>query len=255
MFLFFFFLICAMIFVPSLIKRHGEYILPLPGKSKETLNRYFEYYIGLSAQNKAIFERRVHRFMRMKEFVPRGVDRVTLEMKTLISACAIQLTFGYPRVYLQHFRRILIYEDSYYSDINKQYHKGEVNPRHGLICLSWKAFVEGYIEKEGINLGLHEMAHALHFENLILNDEFDFINPRDLKQWGSLATKEIERIRNGNNTFLRKYGATNENEFFAVAVENFFERPKKFKEDLPEVYRALCKLLRQNPLELVAAVP
>jgi MtfA peptidase len=39
----------------------------------------------------------------------------------------------------------------------------------------------------------------------------------------------------------------NEHEFFAVAVENFFERPQEFKNAIPELYAILIKLLNQDP--------
>ena len=93
-------------------------------------------------------------------------------MTAMIASSAIQLTFGLPKINLKHFERILIYPDEYYSTINKQYHKGEVNPRLKAIVVSWKAFVAGYADPhDGINLGLHEMAHALKLENIIKNGE------------------------------------------------------------------------------------
>ncbi len=38
----------------------------------------------------------------------------------------------------------------------------------------------------------------------------------------------------------------NEHEFFTVAVENFFERPREFKNAIPELYAKLSKLLYQD---------
>ena len=38
-------------------------------------------------------------------------------------------------------------------------------------------------------------------------------------------------------------------EFFAVSVEVFFERPKDLRHELPEVYEQLSKLFRLNPVE------
>jgi len=233
--------------VRSIVKSYGEYIVPFPDRGKKILQKYFEFYIRLNPTQKSQFERRVQHFIRIKKFIPRNMDEVTYEMKVLISACAIQLTFGLPRVYLQHFKRILVYPDNYYSTINKAYHKGEVNPRYGIIVLSWKAFVQGYYEKEGLNLGLHEMAHALHLENVILNKETNFLDSVTMQEWSHLAKIEMAKIQSGDNSFFRNYGASDEHELFAVAVENFFERPGKFKAGLPNVYAILSKLLNQDP--------
>ena len=39
-------------------------------------------------------------------------------------------------------------------------------------------------------------------------------------------------------------------EFFAVAVENYFERPEKFLEELPHFYNILAKILNQDPIQI-----
>ena len=40
---------------------------------------------------------------------------------------------------------------------------------------------------------------------------------------------------------------SNEAEFFAVAVENFFERPRKLAKSDPELYTMLCDYFGQDP--------
>ena len=49
-------------------------------------------------------------------------------------------------------------------------------------------------------------------------------------------------------TLLNEYAATNYNEFWAVAVETFFEKPLHMKAGMPELYTSLCSLLNQDPL-------
>lgn len=171
-------------------------------------------------------------------------------MKVLISASAIQLTFGYPKVHLEWFRYILIYPDSFFSQANQQHHRGEVNAKSKSIVLSWKHFVEGYLEADGRNLGLHEMAHALRLENRIRNSQYNFLDSSIMDEWERQATATMGEMRSGNETFFRSYGATDQEEFFAVAVENFFERPADFKQQHPYTYSTLCRLLRQDPLLL-----
>lgn len=219
---------------------------PLRREYKAILLKYSRFYRELEDSRKADFEKRVQYFIRSKSFVPRGIKTVTDEMKVLIAAVAIQLTYGFPNIYLSHFNKILIYPDNYYSTINKLFHQGEVNPLNRLIVLSWNRFMMGMInDNDGINLGLHEMAHALRLENHIRNDEFLFFDQRQLAHWEQLAHEEIIRIRSSEESFFRKYGGTNEEEFFAVAVENFFERPELFRQQRPELYLALGQLLNQ----------
>ncbi|MCG8305922.1 MAG: zinc-dependent peptidase [Cytophagales bacterium] len=217
---------------------------------KVPLKKYSKYYQKLNHSDKTIFEKRVQKFINQKQFIARGMDGITDEMKSLIAGSAIQLTFGHPSIYFAHFRRILVYPDDYYSQISRRYHKGEVNTG-GLIVLSWKNFVEGYIDhRDGKNLGLHEMAHALRLENAIRNEEYGFLDDDVLKTWTDLSYREMQRMEDGESDFFRTYAATNSQEFFAVAVENFFERPKEFYDRHPKIYNTLAQMLNQNPLRI-----
>lgn len=239
-------------FFKDYINRHLIF-RKLNAKSKAFLQANFRYYQSLNETDKLLFEKRVQKFMDMKEFIPRGgLKEVTLEMKTLISASAIQITFGLPGIYFLHFYRILVYPDDYYSTITQRYHKGEVNTR-GLIVLSWKSLLNGYMHhSDGRNLGLHEMAHALKIVDSIKNEEYNFFDYDAFHGFIRHGRIEMHRINNGEESFFRKYAATNDYEFFAVAVENFFEKPVDFKNYHPDLFALLCKLLKQSPIALAS---
>lgn len=221
-------------------KVQEKYLVPL--------KKYFRYYHTLNPVEQKLFEKRVQKFIHLKTFVPRGMPEVTDEMKALIAGSAIQLMSGFPKIYFAHFKRILVYPDNYYSEISMRYHQGEVN-MGGLIILSWRNFVEGYIDHEdGRNLGLHEMAHALRLENAVRNEEYGFLDDDLLKKWTDLCYREIHKMEDGESDFFRSYAATNSHEFFAVAVENFFERTVEFHKWHPEMYNTLAQMLNQDPM-------
>lgn len=235
-------------FIPGFVKLTNDYRI--------ILEQHFTYYQKLSPENKRKFEKRVHLFINSKIFIPRRFKKVTTEMKTLIAASAVQLTFGFQALTMPHFKRILIYPDSYYSSIRKTYHKGEVNPAARLIVFSWRGFLEGYEDtSDSSNLGLHEMAHVLKLENKIFNNEVGFLDPILYNKWEMLAMKHIARLRTEEDPLFRKYAAENEYEFFAVAVENFFERPILFQETHPELYEVLKGLLNQDPIAMQQLAP
>ncbi|MEM9829618.1 MAG: zinc-dependent peptidase [Bacteroidota bacterium] len=212
------------------------------------LAKYFPYYQELPLPKKKEFLSRVMHFMQQKQFIARGFQPITLEMKAMIAASAVQLTFGLPEVSLAHFKRILIYPDDYYSTITRKYHRGEVNPRLQAIVLSWKSFVEGYADPtSGQNVGLHEMAHALELENMIENEDYQFFPTEAQQRWKELVPQYIEKIQSKETTFFRDYAATNAQEFFAVSVEHFFENTPEFQRQHPELYQVLATLLNQNP--------
>lgn len=226
-------------------------VLPVPDRYREILLKYFTYYQKLPTDRQSHFEKKLVRFLHTKRFIPRGINEVTLEAKVLIAASAVQLTFGLPDVYFHHFNKIIVYPNDYYSSITKRYHKGEVNPLFGIIVLSWQSFVDGYIyAQDSFNVGLHEMAHALRLEAIIRSEDYDFFDPELLERFEAYADDFCHHPEKDPNHFIRPYACTNIHEFFSVAVENFFERPRAFKDNLPELYSILAKLLNQDPDKL-----
>ena len=54
-------------------------------------------------------------------------------------------------------------------------------------------------------------------------------------------------LHEGQKTVMDSYGATNPAEFFAVATECFFEKPKQLQTKHPKLYSALKQFYRQDP--------
>ena len=236
-------------YVKRYLKRY-LFFRKLENVYKPWLVKYFPFYNSLTPEHKALFEKRVQKFIDLKQFIPRGgLKIVTPEMKALIAGSAIQITFGYPNIYFIHFWRILIYPDNYFSTITRNYHKGEVN-RKGLIVLSWKSFKEGFSNQtDGLNLGLHEMAHALRLLNIVENEEYDFYDRDVMNEFDKEAKNETAKLLNSphEKSIFRNYGTINLDEFFSVAIECFFERSFEFKQYNPRLYSLLSKMLKIDP--------
>lgn len=216
------------------------------------LSQNFSFYNSLSSEDKQLFERRVQKFIDIKEFISRDtrIKEVTPEMKAMIAGSAIQLTFGYPDVYFKHFWRILIYSESYYSAITRRYHMGEVNAQ-GIIVLSWKSFKDGFANPvDGINLGFHEMAHALRLTNIVGNEEYNFYDRDIMDEFDQEAQKETLKLLNtpGEASLFRSYYVPNAYEFFSVATECFFEKPEDLRNYNPKLYSLLCSILKIDPI-------
>jgi Mlc titration factor MtfA (ptsG expression regulator) len=216
---------------------------------KKILNECFPYYHQLNFENKRLFEKRVQKFIDKKAFMPEDeLSMVTSEMKVLIAACAVQLTFGLPGVYFEHFETIHVYPDTYFSEDMYQWNAGEVH-KTGLIKLSWKDFLEGYLDPDnGRNTGLHEMAHALRLENMIQNEEYGYFDWDHIQLFNHYTVEESYKIHQGIETIFRPYAAVHYQEFFAVLIEVFFEQPKLLMAYHPQLFQVTTKLLRQNPM-------
>ncbi len=212
---------------------------------KEMLADNFVLYKMLGEKGRKRFEKRVCRFIKMKDFkAGNNISEITDKMRVMVAASAIQITYGYPKVYFNHFHTIILFAEEYYSTITGQYHEGEVNAG-GAIVLSWKNFMSGFSNlTDGRNLALHEMAHALRLTNIVDNDEYDFIDKDTMLLFEKIALTEIQKIDNNENSFFRSYGAANLQEFFSVAVESFFEQPGEFQSYNPELYVLMSRILK-----------
>lgn len=222
----------------------------LPPQNKVILNKYFLYYKNLPEKLKPVFESRLSKFMDLKDFDARKGLVLTEEMKTLLSACAVQLSFGLKNYKFKHFWKIIIYPEKYFSNITKQYHLGEANPK-GAIVFSWPDFLQGYADPDdNINLGLHEFAHALfiNFQKNIMSD-VNFATYYD--EWKAIGTEEFFKLRKNKENYMRNYAKVNLMEFFAVSIEYFFETPNEFKKHYPDLYEILRKLLGQDTCKWV----
>ena len=211
------------------------------------INNYlknFSYYTALSSNGKDKFINRLFTFMLNKEFRAREGLELTEEMRVLISASAIQLTFGLERYRLESLQTIFVYPDTFHLSERSPEYKGATYGHH--MHISWKAFQEGYSKADdNLNLGLHEMTHALKLA-LYLGNHFDMLFAGRMEYWEQLVAEKFREFRQTPN-FLREYSKANTEEFFAVCVEAFFESPEKFKQELPEIFQLLLFLLNQDP--------
>ena len=187
------------------------------------------------------------------EYISRDKLKVTRGMKSIISSAAAQLTLFLPKQSLNFYHRIVLYSDFYDSSITQRRHKGEVNPGLSTIVFSWRGIQQGMQHKsDGINLLLHEFAHALWLEQKITN-EYDVFEPYLVTAFEQYAYAEMKQLQENERQFFRAYAFENMEEFFAVAVENFFERPKAFLQEQPKLYRILAALFKQDPSQFYAS--
>jgi Mlc titration factor MtfA (ptsG expression regulator) len=210
------------------------------------LTRYNPYYKSLSSEGRGRFLKRVLQFIESKRF-----EYIDLEaderIPLLISAAAVQLTYGLDHFQLDYFKTIYIIKDKYTYGLSPTPFEGHVS-QDG-IYLSWANFMREFADySDGQNVGLHEMAHALTYVNFTVREGRDASFHDGFVNFSAIARPIFERIKAGEITLLNPYAATNYQEFWAVSVETFFERSSEFKNQLPELYTALCALLNQDPL-------
>ncbi|WP_127845425.1 zinc-dependent peptidase [Psychroflexus aestuariivivens] len=219
----------------------------LPRDQAYILNTQFSFYQNLKPKQKLYFEHRVSKFIKQHNFKGRSGFYINDQQIVLIASTAIMLTFGYRNYMIKSLERFIIYPDVFKSKTNKAYHKGEFNPAYKAVVFSWKDFLEGYnIDNDNFNLGIHEIVHAIHFD--FLKPDNDSISAIIFEH----HYKKIKKLIQTNTTYrqnlvaskyLRNYAFTNNFEFIAVLIESFFETPQELKNQFPEVYSHVKKML------------
>ncbi len=224
------------------------FLKSLKASEVSILKQQFPFYNKLTEKEQRYFEHRVASFIKDKKFVGREGLKVTEEMKVLISATAVMLTFGFRDYFIGLIDKVFVYPQEFYSLANDDYHKGEFNPRLETLVLSWEDFKKGFlVDDDNINLGIHEFAHAIHLNSTKERDVSSTIFSDSFKEITDLLSNdESLRERVINSKYFRDYGYTNQYEFLAVIVENFIETPQEFKSQFPEIYSKTKQMLNFN---------
>lgn len=220
--------------------------------SDEIFNKYsyiissrIHYFNDLSLELKQRFVKRVHNYIQQKQF-----HYICLEPKeeipVLTAASAVQVTFGLKTYMMQHFKNIYILADAYRMDSDEELYIGHVAPEG--IYLSWKHFLFGYSDNsDNINVAVHEMSHALLFNNYFAKYGVDKNFRANYEKFSTTTGPILADVITRRQSYLRNYALTNIHEFWAVSVEAFFENPVRLKENMPPLYDALCRVLNQDP--------
>ena len=220
----------------------------LAPSQQSILKNECSFYKKLTKKQQDVFEHRVAKFIKRKEFIGQEQLVVTDQMKVLLSATAVMLTFGFRNYSITIIDKIIIYPRVYFSTISKVNHKGEINPQLKVIVFSWEDFKHGYeIGDDNLNLGIHEFGHAIHLNAYKNNDISSEIFKQGFENLTSyLQSHENIRLKLLESKYFREYAYTNQFEFFAVLLENFIETPKEFRSQFPKLYSYMKQMLNFN---------
>jgi Mlc titration factor MtfA (ptsG expression regulator) len=198
----------------------------------------------------------VSAFVAEKEFVGCNGLLVTDEMRATIAALAALLVLG-RRGHYDALHSVLVYPAAFWVEDEVEDEAGVVEKRRRVlsgeawdasrIILSWEDVLEAArYPGEGYNVALHEFAHYLDAEGLGLAG-----SARPVGAWADELAGEfeslLETVDGGGYTFLDPYAAEDEQEFFAVASEDFIDRPVELREAHPRLYALLVEFYGIDP--------
>ncbi|WP_313791340.1 M90 family metallopeptidase [Lacinutrix neustonica] len=201
------------------------------------------FYSKLSPPKRKTFQNRMMRFL-----TEIHIDGVHLKIeavdKILIAASAVIPVFGFKEWYYNNLSGIILYPDTF--DENLEF-KAENKARKiwGMVgsgryekqmILSRKALYQAFSnDTDKHNTPVHEFVHLIDkMDGQTDGIPEQLLSKAYIRPWLELMHKEMEAI-NADASDIRKYGGTSQAEFFAVASEYFFERPKLLKRKHPRI--------------------
>ncbi len=228
---------------------------------KRTLVRY-PFLQRRDASDRDELRRLTSLFLDRKEFSAAGGLRLTDAMVVAIAAQAVLPVLRLGLARYDGFVGIVVHPDQVLA-------RREVADEHGVVhsydeplageamdggpvMLSWRDVrAAGQGAASAYNVVIHEFAHVLDMADG-LADGVPLLPP-DLPatQWRATLRAEygafVRRVDAEEQTTLDPYGASGEEEFFAVASEAFFVSPEAMKKEHPALYGMLCRFYLQDP--------
>lgn len=250
--------------------RRGEKVeVPFPAAWKEILRGQFPLYNRLGDADRRGLESLIQDFLSRRRFEGCGGLEITDEIRVLVAAQACLLLLHHPSDRYEQLRSILVYPSTYFASSSRLIRgdtmTNEETARlgeswdHGTVVLAWDAVYHGAANPfDGRNVVFHEFAHQLDQESgradgapLLARDKTRMERVAAYSSWAKVLAGEYEELQHktakGRKTVLDKYGASHPAEFFAVATEAFFEKPRQMLGKHPDLYEELKQFYGQEP--------
>lgn len=214
----------------------------------------------LPSELRGALEGKINRFLDQVDFNGCNGQEITEEIRVSIAAQACLLVVNSDTWY-DNLTTVLVYPGAFKS--RQTQHNGYVvlerdivrtgeSWSRGPVILSWAHSKQGAAnDADGHNVVFHEFAHQIDD----LSGQTDGVPKLGATQSYSEWARTFEaayknhaaRVQKHRPTVIDAYGAEGYEEFFAVAVEVFFEKPAALKQEAPAVYEQLSKLFQLDP--------
>ncbi len=234
------------------------------------LERNISPYPRMPAMLRAQLQMLVLQFLHQKKFVGCAGLEVTDEMLVTIAGQACLLVLNRPTRVYPALDTILVYPSAFVVPRAQVDEAGVVtHAEHGLlgeswgdgrVILSWDHVRRGASDwSDGQNVVLHEFAHQLDSESGSSNGAPYLGTLSSYRSWAAVLSRDFANLRADamfhQQGVLDHYGATNPAEFFAVATEAFFEKPRQLALHYPDLYAEFLKYYRVDPRAWLAPEP
>jgi MtfA peptidase len=239
--------------------------VPFPPLWEDILRKNVAHFAMLDDGERAQLKALIQVFIAEKNWEGAGGLELTDEIRVTISAQACLLLLGLSHNYYKNVESIIVYPSTVVPPQRKAgFFENSIVPaelqhpilgqafQQGPVIIVWDAVLRGGRHPEsGCNVVYHEFAHKLDMLDGTADGTPPLRDRAEYRDWVETCSREYLRLNRdlekGKRSFLDDYAATNEAEFFAVATEQFFDRPQFMMRHAPELYRVLTEYYCQDP--------
>jgi len=239
----------------------------LPAAWENVVTQRLPMYQSLPESLQQELQGLIQIFLDEKQFIGCEGLEITNEIRITIAAQACLLLLNRSTQYYPKLETIYVYPHAYVAKSvesdgtivieGESVRLGE-SWTDGPLVLSWDSVIGGARNtRDGHNVVLHEFAHQLDQEDGSADGAPILANHNCYRSWATILGKEYEKLchrkKRRQRSILDKYGAANPAEFFAVATEAFFEKPKQMQKHCPDLYQELKSYYQLDPLNFASS--
>lgn len=228
---------------------------------QQILQRRLPFLDRLSAGERAQLEDNIKLFIAKKRFHGCGGLAITDEIRVTIAAQACLLLLNRSTSVYSRLKHILVYPDAFISQHLAFNQDGTIDGdskgvlgeswHYGKVILSWDDVEKGVANiHDGHNVVLHEFSHQLDSESGSTNGA-PLLHTNSYTAWAEILSEEFRELNEDfekhQESVMDYYGATNPAEFFAVATETFFEKPRQLQKQHPKLFAVLKEYYAVDP--------
>lgn len=244
--------------------------------SKEPIDKVFkEEWIHYLINNLPLYSRlpdelklkvreKIGEFIATTYFEGCGDLELSDEMILTVAGQACMLIINHEGPPYPNLKSVLLYPSTFSSIVKVRDHMGVVTEEevhrlgeswgNGTVILAWDSVKHGAQNiQDGHNVTMHEFAHQLDQETGRTNGVPFLEHNEAYRTWGIVLSEGFEKLvqnaEKRRKTVLDHYGATNIAEYFAVATEAFFEKPRQLSKKRPDLYNELKDFYKLDPIE------
>ncbi|RBW61928.1 peptidase [Tenacibaculum sp. E3R01] len=210
------------------------------------------FYNALSNNEKKIFQYKIQEFLLNCNVI--GVNTVVNDVdKVLIASSAIIPIFNFPEWKYPNISEVILYPTIFNENFQTK------GPNRNILGMVGNGYLEGKMilskpalhlsfqnESDKKNTAIHEFIHLIDkLDGTIDGIPKVLLEKQYIIPWIDLMNKKMGEIYTKTSD-INPYGGTNRAEFFSVASEYFFERPKLLAKKHPQLYYLLEKIFKQD---------